>query len=281
MDNTLAAAIVAAVVSIWIWGLSIVLGPFTEKRILKTKIETEHEYEQKKRIKNVISKYKMQLINACASLDSRFWNIYENYRWLNVDNDRRNHFLVSTEYRLFALYYWIAKTDSEMIYLDSSIADKSDLEFIKFLKLFRIVICSPTVIREIYSDYDIEYQGDHLFSDRLDAVAHYFIESGLPALDGFRNTKNLPDEFMNFLIGISPKEERHRWDVMQLLHHLTVIFLNIYGYDYQKTDLATLFKHKSFKPALLSPFIHLLKKFEISANEYVALYIKEYNAFTK
>lgn len=61
MDSTLIAAIVASGVSIGIWDLSIAVGPFSEKRILKTKIETEHMYEQKKQIKNVISKYKWVL----------------------------------------------------------------------------------------------------------------------------------------------------------------------------------------------------------------------------
>ncbi len=40
---------------------------------------------------------------------------------------------------------------------------------------------------------------------------------------------------LTMLSGVGPHEERYRWDRLQALHYLLLMFLNSYGYDFQYT----------------------------------------------
>jgi len=41
---------------------------------------------------------------------------------------------------------------------------------------------------------------------------------------------------LKMLSGVSPDEPRLRWDRLQALHYLLIMFLNTYGYDFQYTS---------------------------------------------
>jgi hypothetical protein len=42
---------------------------------------------------------------------------------------------------------------------------------------------------------------------------------------------------VTFLSGMDPEEPRLRWDRLQALHYILLMFLNSYGYDFQRTSV--------------------------------------------
>ena len=50
-----------------------------------------------------------------------------------------------------------------------------------------------------------------------------------------------------FIDGISPEEDRLRWDRLQVFHIAVMVFLNAFGYDFQKTP------DEKFKEIINSP----------------------------
>lgn len=277
MDN-IVVALISAAVSICIWILSIPFEPFKAKLTCAFKLKTEQRYEQKREIKRVISKYKMQLINAAESLNHRLFNIYENYKWLQIEERpyRHNHFLNTTEYRLLLFFSWIKKIENEMIYLDVTLAEKCDLEFVKFLKLFQMALCDAELIRKVDNRYDKSHQTDHFFRDRFDSLCSIIGVDKIPM--GYYDFKQLdiPEDFDLhwFLDGISPEENRYRWDLLQILHYLIIMFLNTYGYDYQHTDISKENRLFARKNKLISGYRDELTRYNLIKQKEIKRFIR-------
>ena len=60
---------------------------FIERRFHLFKLNAEYAYDQRKQIKNIIAKNKMQLLNACELLDYRLWNFTIHYKDKWHDNN--------------------------------------------------------------------------------------------------------------------------------------------------------------------------------------------------
>lgn len=77
------------------------------------KLDKTHEHEQRKKIKEVISKNKVNIIDAAESLNHRMWNFGDNYSegW-HVKNDRKidsQYYLYSFAYRLLDFFHGAIK----------------------------------------------------------------------------------------------------------------------------------------------------------------------------
>lgn len=145
-DPKVIAAIISASVSIITVILSFMFKSFFERHFYVFKLESEHQYEQRKKIKEILSRNKIHLLSASDSLRHRLWNLLENYpkNWHVVRNEMDfvdSYYLRSFVYRILCFFAWIRKLEREIVYLDTTVASKQDLELIKFLRLFPAILC--------------------------------------------------------------------------------------------------------------------------------------------
>jgi hypothetical protein len=276
MDPKIIAAIVSAIVSIIVVILSFSLRSIFDRYFHLFKLESEHKYEQRKQIKNILSKNKIHLINAAETLNHRLWNFSNNYekKWHTIrdyytDVEKQNYF-ISFVYRFIAFFAWQKKLDNEMIFLDTTIASDDDLVMIKYFKLFQQIMCD-TRLFESYS-YDISKANDHFFNNNFEEMISMFIKDRDDRIVQYAHFKEEINEYiptiepiMNFINGISPDEERFRWEKLQILHICLLAFLNKYGYDYQYTSSTKLIilAKKYSKNRLLSNFKKIVSEYKL------------------
>lgn len=257
---------------------------YFDNKLHANKINTQHRIEEQKKIKDQISKYKIHLLTTGEDLNHRFWNLRENYNkdWLKVNgvyNEKENYYFHSTVYRFLCLYFWIKKTQKEMIYLDTTIASKEDLEFIKFLKLFPNLMCDLNFIINFGADGSSPV--DHFYRTTFELFPDYILDQDCPKSfekynDDLPSFQQKLEPIYKYIDGVSPTENRVRWDRFYFLHLTTIIFLNNYGYDFQKTN------KKQLKEILATPkrsayinnYVAYLKKYKLDDNKEVKRLIK-------
>jgi len=112
--------------------------------------------------------------------------------------------------------------------------------------------------------YDDEYAVDHFFKHELEDEILSFTRSDNPIsyshyLGELRKKHHEMRNLCQFLNGIQPNEERLRWIRLFVLHLSVISFLNIYGYDFQKTNLdkskkiiSAVLKHKKGNIGLIN-----------------------------
>jgi hypothetical protein len=250
-----------------------------ENKLLQRNLETEHKFSQQKQIKEVLAKNKVHLLTACEDLNHRMWNLSNTYKedWLNVKGDYQNdrwHYFHSFTYRILAVYGWIKKIQKEMIFLDTTIATKNDLEFIKFLRIFPQIFCDLTFLEG--KDVTGRKQVDHFFKNIFGAFPDCLIkDDGIKSFTEYSSDlnsyKTQLQSLYSFLDGVNPEENRKRWDRLHLLNLTLIIFLNNYGYDFQQTD-ETKMKAAMSKPkvsAYLKNYLVLLKEYKLDENKEV------------
>lgn len=166
------AAIVAAITSLVTLLLTLLTKNFIEKKLLVFKLDTEHKFEQRKKIKNVLATNKSHLLNACENLNHRLWNFakLEHYKWLDVKGDYGNphYYFHSFTYRILAVNAWMNKIQNELIHLDTTIATKEDLEFIKFIRFYGRIFSDTAFFKGF--TYDYNNQTDHIFKNNIDEL---------------------------------------------------------------------------------------------------------------
>jgi len=243
-DPKIVAALIAATVSVVTVLLGFLFKAWFERYFLIFKLESEHRYEQKKKIKEVLARYKTQLLDAGETLNHRLWNFSENYKenWhaLPRSNDISNHYyLASFVYRLLAFFAWVRRIETKMVHLDTTIASKDDLHFVKFLRLLTHTLCDI----ELFSGlkYDKSHATDHFFHNNFLHMCESFLRGEeVISFAEFRENEGKHSEeaipMVRFIGGMNPKEERFRWDRLQAFHYVLLMFMNSYGYDFQYTD---------------------------------------------
>ncbi|BCX73881.1 hypothetical protein [Acinetobacter sp. Tol 5] len=236
-------------------------------------------FEERKKIKAEISKYKTHLLNTCEDVNHRFLNLREHYShsWLKLDRnykDKEKYYFHSTIYRFLCLYFWIKKAQKEIFYLDTTIASKEDLEFITFLKIFPNIMCDLDYI--IGPSADQNSEDDHFFRNIFESFPDFILDNGTPKsfekyIEDLPNLKISLEKLYIYFDGITPTENRVRWDRIHFLHLTIILFLNNYGYDFQKTDQKNLKEILSGpkKSSLLNNYLKYLKKYNLLKNKEV------------
>jgi hypothetical protein len=279
------AAIVAAITSIATLLISSLFKAFYEKHFHLFKLEAEHRYEQRKKIKEILSKNKIQLLNCAESLNHRLWNFSENYKenWHKLDggfkNISRYYYFSSFVYRMVVFFSWIRKIEREMVYLDTTVSTKEDLDFIKYLRLLPQVFCDLYLFEGF--DYDKNYASDHFFKNDFELMADCLIkENEICDFAKFEKScsKHLPNlkSMCQFLDGISPDENRLRWDRLQVFHICLMAFINAFGYDFQYTSKDKIKRIVSSprKSRLMNNFMGLLERDKINRQKEIKKIIK-------
>ena len=246
MEYIIAAAI-SALTSILIFIVGWLIKPAWEMHFHSFKLQSDYQYEQRKKQKEVLSKYKVQLLNSCEDLNFRLHNFDTNYQkqFHCVDGDylSQGYYFRSFIYRFISVYAWISIINKNMMFLDTTIATNEDLNFLKFLRLFRRLATDVGLFGTL--KYDDSKQTDHFFINILDTMADAMIiqDKEIPRVYQYSEFNNNYSILMptfrpicSFVDGISPEEERPRWDRLKVIHIAITAFLNSYGYAFQKTN---------------------------------------------
>lgn len=233
---------------------------FWEKYFYKYKLHSDHSYEQQKKIKEAISKHKVPLLECAEALNYRLWNFTDNADkgWLKqeyatgVNNGYYTH---SFAYRFLSLYAWSRKVELELVYMDSTLAEQDDLDFVKYIKVMRHIVCDASIFGK---QYDCEIDKDHFFKGDLNALADMLItETGIVSYDKFKKMGSKFSKVYNFLHEIDENKKCNKWYVINILHYSLIIFLSRYGYDYQRTSTDKILKLKEKTKG--NPYLFKLK----------------------
>ena len=241
-------AALAALATSWIPVVHSLLGTplkyWLEKKALRSKLETEYEYAQRKNLRELIGKYQGRMLEAAETLNHRLWNLYENHSrgWLDAGGDYQNpghYYLHSSVYRFLNFHSLARKFETEAILIDPRIAESADLDFVKFVKAFHWVISDVALFDKL--NYDSENQSDHFFRDHLREICdscfsgneflkHEELRSILLTNPNFNSV-------YKFFDGLKMDETRLRWDRLVAVHLLLLAFINNFGYEMQKSTL--------------------------------------------
>lgn len=236
-SDVLWAALVSAIVSA-------AVSYYFRRREARHKLAVEYEYEQRKKLRNLIGRYHGRLLQTCNSLNYRFWNLYANADadWLDRDNNypHPGYYLLSFVHRFLAVFSCIRQFENEAIYVDRRIAEKKDFIILNYLAAIRWVMTDVALFDGI--PYDNSHQTDHFFSDNFREYCDGCVEEGnfvtYEALkDRVANIRTL-DPVLKFFESLRPSEDRLRWDRLVALHLLLMAFVNSFGYDPQYSSEA-------------------------------------------
>jgi hypothetical protein len=279
------AAVVAAITSLVTLFLTLLTKNFIEKKLLVFKLNKEHEFEQRKKIKNVLAFNKSHLLNACENLNHRLWNFAkpDHYKWLDLKgdySDKNHYYFHSFIYRILAVNAWMNKIHSELIHLDTTIATDEDLEFIKFMRFYGRIFSDTDFFKGF--KYDYNNQTDHIFKNNIDELYQCVTINGkiISFNEYLKEVPNLCEEKLYILYrlmdGINDKEKRLRWHWLQILKLLNLSFLNAYGYDYQQTpkEKLVIAINSPGGSKLYDNFIFLLQEHKLQNQKQVKQLIK-------
>jgi hypothetical protein len=247
-DTPVKVALIAAFVSLATSVLTMAHSLFgaplkywLEKKALRNKLATEYEYEQRKNLRALIAKYRGRIIETAEVLNHRMWNLYQNESkgWMDRQGnyDDAQYYFKSWAYR-FLNFLAIARLfEKEAIFIDSRIAERTDLVFIKYVKAFGWATCDVALFSGV--SYDDSRQKDHLFRDSLRRVCDACCKDGdfldQQAVDKLLTSSDY--QFIHrFFDGLKKDEDRLRWDRLVVLDLLIMAFLNSFGYDIQRSS---------------------------------------------
>lgn len=260
-NPTIVAVLVSALVTVSLFLIKGVCAPLWNKYFHVYKIEVEHNYEQKKKIKEAISKYKMPLLDSAESLNHRLWNFSINCSkgWHNLKNNdllSEKYYLQNFCYRFLAFYAWCLKFERELIYLDVTLSDENDLCFVKCIKVMKNIFCDASMLND--TGYDNEHAIDHFFKDDLISMAEKMLTStGVITFSEFKSKDEVDYvQVCKYISTIMQDKSCNKWHLINCFHFILMAFLSRYGYDYQRTGLFKLYKLRCREPQnkLLSNF---------------------------
>ncbi|MBQ0398667.1 hypothetical protein J7S99_13800 [Providencia rettgeri] len=251
-NPTIVSALISGIVTISLFIIKGVFSSLWNKYFLAYKIKYEHSHEQKKKIKEAISKYKMPLLDSAESLNHRLWNFSSNCNqgWHKLKKDdifSNKYYLQSFCYRFLVFYAWSLKFERELIFIDVTFADKNDLFFIKYIKFMKNIFCDATMMKN--TGYNNEQATDHFFKDELISVVEsMFSDSGVITYTEFKlRDKSEYIDVCNYISSISTDKVCNKWNLINCFHFTLMAFLSRFGYDYQRTDLFKLYKLQSLQ----------------------------------
>jgi hypothetical protein len=233
------AAIISASVSMLMFILTAFTKPFWEKHIHNYKLKADHEYEQKKKIKEIIATHKIKLLDSAEHLNNRLWNFSSNissgWHHKNPDSSIEQYYLPSFAYRFTCFFAYCRKIEKEMVFLDSTISAKEDLVFIKYIKLFLQLFCDSSLMQG--SNYNHEHDADHFFKDDFLSLLDLMTkDNGIKSFNEFKSDKVHFTKIYSYIDEISDNSSCRKWYTIQIFHFLLMSFMNTYGYDYQYTE---------------------------------------------
>jgi len=222
------------------------------KRQLRDKLKTEYEYEQRKKLRDLIGRYHGRILQTVEEFNYRMLSLYrsEGAGWLDVGEDydkvgstpERYYYFRTTVYRFLALFAVVREFEAEALFIDSRIADRTDFEFVKYLRAM-VWVATDTHLFEGLA-YDTSTSKDHFFRDQLRRaceccwVQNENEENRFVSLDEFRamiGKEQALESVLDYFNGLRSDEDRYRWDRLVSLHLILLAFLDDFGYEFQRS----------------------------------------------
>lgn len=236
------AALISAVVAVVTLLVSTPLRHWWDRKFLRFKLRVEYEYEQRKRLREMIGRYDGRILEAAVSLNYRFWNLYKNVGegWLDIHGDyanKENYYFQSSVCRFLHFCSLVLRFEREAQFIDSRIAEKADLDFLRYAKAFIWAATDADLFAGL--GYDPFRPIDHFFRDELKVATDSCCDgdeftSFRDFRAGIRKNRDLRD-VLQFFDGLRPDEDRLRWNRVVALDLLIMAFINSFGYKWQKS----------------------------------------------
>jgi hypothetical protein len=241
-SNPTVVAVLSAATAFLTTILSTPVRYFLDKRALQHKLRTEYEYEQRRELRELIGRYHGRLVDAADSWHNRMENIYkhESEGQLDVNGayEQPNYYFNTTVYRFLALGSLARAFEGESFFIDARIAEKNDLDFVRFVKAFRWLMTDLGLIEGL--EYEPWLARDHFLTDRFRVVCDSCVVEGnlisLTELEQRAGKDAGLEPALEFFDGLRADEDRLRWDRLVALHLAVMAFLNLVGYDVQRSS---------------------------------------------
>ncbi|GFM49628.1 hypothetical protein JSY17_05265 [Pseudomonas capsici] len=212
----------------------------------KKKLAAEYNHEQRKALREIIGRSHGRLLHAGNSLSYRLWNLYANHDkgWLVVDNigHPENYYLNSFVCRFLSVFSLVRDFERQALYVDARIASKKDRIFVKYVAALHWCMTDTELFSGI--PYDTFNAVDHFFSDTLRDYCEICIDENGTTLraNAMLELGEKIHPVFAFFQGLSPTENRLRWDRLVSLHLLVATFINSIGYPEHRTSCERLSK---------------------------------------
>jgi hypothetical protein len=212
-----------------------------KRRETRYKAEIAYEYEQRKKLRELIGRYHGRLLNAAVSMNHRVWNLYGNQDkgWLDVNgkySDPDWYYFRSSVYRFLNVCAVVRQLEAEAVLLDVRVAKKEDFTFLNYAAAFHWVMTDVALTDGLpYDNFD---QKDHFFSDRIREYCDCCLSEGsFISLEAFGQLldQGAPriKPVLRYFDGLNRSEARLRWDRLVAFHLLVLSFINSFGYSRQ------------------------------------------------
>lgn len=243
-DIKIQAVIISSITSLTIFILGWFIKSLNQRFSLKYKLKVEFYFEQKKKLKEEIAKNKIMLLNAAEELNHRLWNFSQHVdrNWHNIEeNDwfkESKYYLNSFIYRFLVFIYWVIETEKSTLSIDTTIADKNDIRYLKFVKTLKDIFTDADLFDGL--NYDNSHDLNHFFKNDLNGYCKSVIsEDNIMDFDEFIKSKqnNYSDiiKIIKYFSNIQNSLDDKNLNVLKCAHLIIIQFLNIYGHDYQIT----------------------------------------------
>src|SRR5215217_3092924 len=230
------------------------------KRFVRHRLDTEYEYEQRKKLRDLIGSYHGRMLTAADILKPSLAHLYglsklfestETDKWLEVkgENYQAVDFrFIRMVYRFLAVATLVQRFEAEAHYIDSRLAEDDDFRFLSYLKLLQK---AATDIHLFEGDIDL-FEGldgndiekriymDTIRSDTLRILSDsYWMDDRFLNLNGFKSKVGRDHNLspvLWFFANLGPKEKRLRWYRLAAFYFVLAGFINHFGYKHQKTE---------------------------------------------
>ena len=242
LDPKVQGALISLIIFISGWIFKVVYDRYS----LSFKLRREFQFEQKKSIKQEIAKTKTPLLNVSEELNYRLWNFIPNINenWHSIEREKwlepKHYYLRSFVYRLLVFIFWVLETEKSLTHFDSTIADKKDLDYIKYIKTFKNIFCDILLLKDL--EYPNDATTNHFYKNDLPRYANYVKGSDGDIIDFDSFYTKIKDDFTSiekvfiYINEIRNQPLNENLNVIRCFHLLLIQFLTEYGHDYQKTD---------------------------------------------
>ncbi|MGS4347111.1 hypothetical protein ACKUSY_16285 [Myroides odoratus] len=273
LDIKVQVVIISSVTSVLIFLVGWLFKFIYERYSLSYKLNKEFEFEQKKKLKEEIAKNKIHLINSIEALNHRMWNFSQNvdkdWHKRTEDNwfkDEEQYYINSFLYRFLCFIHWTLKTENDTVSVDTTIASKDDVTFLKWIKTFKDIFTDTDLLKEF--EYDKSKNSNHFYKNDLIGYTKILVKND-KILDFDEFETELKDNYTNlkkvieYFTSIENDNNDKNLNVLRCFHLLTIKFLNDYGHDYQHTNkkkliaITELYKSKII---IKRSFIEFIKK---------------------
>jgi len=289
MDNSrVYAALVAGIIGIISSLITIYwIKPKIDNQFHLFKLDTNFKHSQAKKIRKAISRHKAKLIYSAELLNSRLRNFSKvhNKNWLDSSMEgHSDYYHNSMVYRFVSFYSYIQLIESGLQYLDTTNSMKSDLELVKYFRIFKDIFSDADLYGITYTE---DLDKDTIFRNDIDRFANVLLNNGRVItyneyLDDIDLYKSKLYRIYRYFDGISPAEKtRYRIENIKCLHCVLMSFLGFYGYDFHKTKYSKIEELSSMLGKLKHPngLLKIISRYKLKlTQENLKLIISKYSS---